>query len=92
MDPHTIPNGYDVEKHRALSGTIATGVASLGAFRVMACHESSTGREKPCVGWLVNQLGPGNNLGVRLAVMLKRIDGNVRTVGPQHDDFKDTLP
>jgi hypothetical protein len=59
---------------------------------MMACHETKPGRELPCVGWLVNQVGPGNNLGVRLAVMQGRIDGNVETVGPQHERFEDTLP
>jgi hypothetical protein len=44
------------------------------------------------VGWLAHQLGPGNNIALRLAVMAGRIDGNVETVGPQHERFEDTLP
>jgi hypothetical protein len=58
----------------------------------MACHEAPTGAEQPCVGWLANQLGPGNNLALRMRVMFGQIDGNVVTVGPQHDVFEDTLP
>lgn len=58
----------------------------------MACHETKVGGELPCVGWLVHQLGPGNNLGLRLAVISGRVDGNVKTVGPQHETFEDTLP
>jgi len=41
---------------------------------------------------LVNQIGDGGNLPLRLAVILGRIDANVETVGPQHETFEDTLP
>ena len=93
-NPHDIPNGYDPEKHRALANTIADpGVVPAWGLRlglrVFACHETD---RKPCVGWLVHQLGPGNNLALRMAVLAGRIDANVRTVGPQHERFEDTLP
>jgi hypothetical protein len=92
--PREIPNGYCEAKHRRLARTIASpGRLDLGAaLRVMACHESHVGRERVCVGWLVNQLGPGNNIALRLAVMSGRIDADVETVGPQHERFEDTLP
>jgi hypothetical protein len=91
-DPREIPNGYDEGKHRALESTIAPrGFVSLGG-RMMACHEAAIGAEKPCVGWLMHQLGPGNNIGLRLAVTYGRVDANVKTVGPQHGRFEDTLP
>ena len=61
-------------------------------LRMMACHESAVGREMPCVGWLHQQLGVGNNLALRLAVMRGKVDGDVETVGPQHERFEDTLP
>ncbi len=91
-DPHEIPNGYSVERHKGLASTIAEpgtlhGIG--GPLRIMACHET---HDTPCVGWLVNQLGPGNNLPLRLAVIYKRIDGDVQTVGPQHACLEDTLP
>lgn len=92
-NPRDIPGAYCEEKHRALSATIAEpGALQAGALRVMACHETPSGRELPCVGWLVHQLGPGNNIALRLAVSVGRIDANVRTVGPQHERFEDTLP
>jgi uncharacterized protein DUF6283 len=92
-NPHDIPNGYDEAKHCALRSTIAEpGTLRSGGMGVMACHETTVGKERPCVGWLANQLGPGNNLALRMAVMLGRIDGNVQTVGPQHERFEDTLP
>ena len=87
-----IPNGYSRELHRGLACTIRSGVDSMiGALRVMACHYSRPGDEFACAGWLANQLGPGNNIGVRLAVMRGRLPvPNVD--GPQHETFEDTLP
>jgi hypothetical protein len=91
-DPYDIPNGYCATKHAALRSTIAKeGDANLNV-RLMACHESPDGAELPCVGWLVHQLGPGNNIGLRLAVSRGRIDANVETVGEQHPTFEATLP
>ncbi len=94
-DPHQIPDGYTEDAHRALKDTIAEP-ASLrglgGPLRLMACHESDPGAEVACVGWLVHQLGPGNDLPLRLAASLGRVDCNVETVGPQHELFEDTLP
>jgi len=94
-NPHNIPNGYCVVKHEALSDTIAEPGAlpsNFSSMRIMACHESVKGFDLPCVGWLVQQLGPGNNILLRLAVVHGRIDANVETVGPQHERFEDTLP
>jgi len=92
-NPHEIPNGYCEVKHRALSNTIADpGALVVSGLRVMACHDTPVGKEMPCVGWLVNQLGVGNNIGLRLAVIQGRIDANVEVVGPQHERFEDTLP
>lgn len=93
VDPYTIPNGYDVEKHRALAGTINSGLASIGPeLRIFACHESKPGREIHCVGWLANQLGPGNNLGLRIAAARDPSLTDFRLVGEQHECFEDTLP
>lgn len=92
-DPHEIPNGYDVKKHEALDSTISSGIASLGSkMRIFACHESKPGSELPCVGWLHNQLGEGNNIGLRLAVSRGQISADVEIVGEQHERFEDTLP
>lgn len=91
-DPMTIPNGYSEEQHRGLDVTIARGPNFHDPLRMMACHETDVGEEKPCVGWLVHQLGPGNNLALRLAVITGQVDAKVETVGPQHERFEDTLP
>lgn len=94
-DPATdIPNGYSVDLHEDLAGTIAKpgSLCSLsGPQRVMACHYSKPGEEFPCAGWLHHQLGVGNNIGLRLQV----IHGTMpvpEVEGDQHQTFEDTLP
>ena len=93
-DPRQIPNGYCERKHERLSNTIATGspaeqLSSNAQLRIMACHET---HELPCVGWMHNQLGEGNNIVLRLAVSSGRIDGKFEVVGEQHACLEDTLP
>lgn len=93
-DPTTIPDGYDVEKHKALRCTIGKpgDVTTLfHPLRIMACHESRTGREIPCIGWLDNQL-QNSNLGVRNAVRTGRLPADYELVGEQHATFDDTIP
>lgn len=93
VDPRDIPNGYCETRHANLRDTIAApGSVRLGGLRMMACHETKPGKEIACVGWLVNQLGPGNNIGLRMAVVTGRVSANVEVVGEQHETFEDTLP
>lgn len=93
VDPFDIPDGYCPTKHAGLESTIGSdGEPNLTELRIMACHESKPGAEVPCVGWLANQLGPGNNIGLRIAVSRGRIDGRFALVGKQHKTFQDTLP
>jgi len=92
VDPNDIPGGYCETKHRGLDSTIARREGGFGPLRMMACHEPPPGKELPCVGWLENQLGAGNNIALRLTVVTGRVDGNVETVGAQHERFEDTLP
>lgn len=100
VDPRDIPNGYCAIKHANLKNTIAdltdpNSVAlALGGkvLHIMACHETMPGKELPCVGWLANQLGPGNNIGLRLAAMAEKVDTDFELVGEQHERFEDTLP
>jgi hypothetical protein len=92
-NPREILNGYCELAHRDLKGTIAEpGRFSAGALRVMACHETDVGDEIPCVGWLAHQLGHGNNIALRMAVMRHQIDADVELVGRQHPNFGATLP
>jgi hypothetical protein len=87
-----IPNGYSCNLHEGLRKTIADGPSFRpGPLQVMACHYSNAGEEYPCAGWLYNQLGAGNNIGVRLAVMAGRMP--VPEIdGEQHATFDETLP
>lgn len=94
-NPRDIPGDYCEVQHAALRRTIAEegSLAGLGgSLRIMACHETPEGRELPCVGWLAHQLGEGNNIALRLAVIKGRIDADIETVGEQHRRFEDTLP
>lgn len=91
-DPHDIPNGYSEELHRGLVRTIAEPESLCGTGHVMACHEHPPGEEAHCVGWLMNQIGPGNNIALRLRVMSCENIEAVILDGPQHERFEDTLP
>lgn len=57
----------------------------------MACHESKPGDESHCIGWLMQQLGPGNNIGLRIQMMSYDLSA-VELDGDQHECFEDTLP
>lgn len=89
VDPHDIPNGYDMEKHRALERTIADDVEVTGILRIFACHELD---EAHCIGWLSNQLGPGNNILLRIQMMTCENARKIRLRGEQHETFEGTLP
>jgi hypothetical protein len=91
-NPRGIPNGYCEAKHCNLRSTIADGASQLAGLRMMACHETPVGKEQPCVGWLNHQLGVGNNIGLRLAVMRDRTLASFEVDGPQHQTFEATLP
>ena len=98
-NPHDIPNGYRLEKHKNLVGTIAgefdpfePGILDKlagGDLRVMGCHEE---HDAECIGWLQNQRGPGNNIKLRIALINCLNADKIQTVGPQHEKFEDTVP
>jgi hypothetical protein len=92
VDPNDIPNGYSADKHAALSCTIskAGDMSALfgGVHRIMACHET---HDAHCIGWLVNQLGRGNNIPLRIEMTRCENARAIRTVGEQHETFEDTL-
>ena len=95
VNPHDIPNGYCETKHANLSNTIAEpGALPVPgeAMHAMACHESTGGKEKHCIGWLDNQLNEGNNIALRLRVAFGHINANYELVGEQHATLEDTLP
>ena len=90
VDPNEIPNGYCKTKHTALRNTIAdknNPDIHSGALHVMCCHEH---QEAHCIGWLVNQLGEGNNIPLRIRMMQFNLSG-LELEGDQHHNFEDTL-
>lgn len=84
---------YKEALHHSLAKTIQSGLESMSCStrHIMACHYSKPGEEIHCAGWLHNQLGPGNNIGVRLSVMSGSMPVPV-VDGKQHERFEDTLP
>ena len=91
VNPHDIPNGYCEKKHAALDKTIARRINVGQPLNIMACHESPIGKEKPCAGWLHNQIGAGNNIGARMWAM-RNLKAPIELIGEQHECFEDTLP
>jgi hypothetical protein len=92
-DPHEIPNGYSVEKHKSLASTIAEpATLPRGQMVSMACHEHAVGEEVHCVGWLHNQMTVGNNIGLRMMLLDCKNAHLIQLDGPQHETFEDTLP
>lgn len=91
-DPHDIPHGYSEDMHRGLSRTIAEPGSMRMTASAMSCHEHPPENEAHCVGWLANQLGPGNNIGLRMMVLDCENIGQIKTHGEQHETFEDTLP
>lgn len=90
VDPYDIPNGYSKDKHCALDKTIARPDDNfLGTLGVMACHETNNAH---CVGWLVHQLGAGNNIGLRLRMLTCENVSAITLRGEQHATFEETLP
>jgi len=90
-----IPGGYSREKHCALKSTIAkeADLSALGGtLRIMACHETTKRAEKPCIGWLENQLGPGNNIVLRLMFSQGAIERYEPPTAEQHERLEDTIP
>lgn len=93
-DPREIPGGYREDLHHALACTIAEPGAyrPSGEMHLMACHEHAPGEEAHCVGWLMHQLGPGNNISLRIAAMDCENIRLVQLDGEHHERFEDTLP
>lgn len=93
VDPDCdIPGGYSRKLHAGLANTIAEpGCLRPNLLHAMACHYSPVGKERACAGWLSHQLGPGNNIALRLQVMAGRMPAP-EVDGVQHERFEDTLP
>lgn len=90
-DPNAIP-GYDLEMHQDLDSTIAVEGAINPNIKAMACHDSPEDQQHHCIGWLVNQLGVGNNIVLRTQMLNCENAEDIEVFGEQHERFEDTLP
>ena len=91
-NPREIPDGYCENKHENLKTTIAKEGEIKLNFVAMACHHSKGNDGMYCVGWLHNQLGVGNNIGLRIKMMVCENAKDIKVKGKQHQRFEDTLP
>ena len=93
-DPFEIPDGYCPIKHANLKETISDNPLDFlrANKKAMACHHSDGSDQMYCVGWLHNQLGVGNNIGLRMQMMRCENIRDLKIVGEQHERFEDTLP
>ena len=87
--------GYAEQLHRSLEGTIAKSADPNDLLKKelknMACHYS-TDEPEHCIGWLVNQVGEGNNLLLRYQMLFCENRDEIEVYGEQHKHYIDTLP
>lgn len=85
---------YSRAKHRSLASTIAEpgSFAGIGGgMQMMQCHGSTDAAPMVCVGWLAHQIGPGNNLALRLRVATTPSLRDFVVDGPQRETFAETF-
>lgn len=95
-NPHDIPR-YCPKGHAvAVKKTIADKDSPMESYYkptpAMACHHSDGNDKMYCVGWLHNQIGVGNNIGLRMRMLNCENVRELKTVGKQHETFEETLP
>jgi Family of unknown function (DUF6283) len=93
-DKSQIP-AYSKKQHKKLKRTIAKqdnlSCVFSGTNNYMACHESTESDNRHCIGWLVNQAGKGNNIGLRIELMSCENTKNIEVFGEQFKTFEETL-
>lgn len=88
VNPYDIPNGYDIEKHKALIETIAQDTEVKDNLNAMCCHE---GENIFCIGWLSNQI-INNNITLRIKMLHCENKNDIKLIGKQHATFEETIP
>lgn len=83
--PRDVPK-YAEGIYDRMRASTRSGIESLSnrPYAAMACHNQRDGEQRPCAGWLHNQLGVGNNLGVRMRVAAGKLPVP-KVVGEQHE-------
>ncbi len=89
-----IPN-YERSLHESLINTIANKYGNISRIneplRIMACHYSKDDAELECIGWLMNQLGAGNNIPLRIRMMGCSNIREIELDGAQKQTFGETF-
>jgi len=86
-----LTSGGSTKQPLAIGAELFQRLLSLAS---RACFHQVIIPDEPshCVGWLMNQLGPGNNIGLRMRMMSCENAKKIRLRGEQHETFEDTLP
>ena len=92
VDLEDIP-AYSQEKHEEMLQSLRHrgGLETVVDLHIMACHETDEGKELTCVGWAAYELGPGNNLGLRMQAATGKLDTSFVLDGPQVESLISTL-
>ena len=77
-----IPGGSCPNKDEKLDGFRQSGQSFGGSLQMMQCHDTQDDEPKACTGWVIHELGPGNNMGLRLKALAGGFE-DLETVGPQ---------
>ena len=86
MTSHQISCGETTEN-------LSSFIASIGNLKhVMACHHTNGDDGMYCIGWLHNQLGVGNNIGLRVKMIQCENIKHIKLDGEQHETFEQTIP
>jgi len=80
---------FDPGIYERMKNSLREGLTSMveKTRLVMECHNGKRGANRPCAGWLHHQLGVGNNLGVRMAVITGRLPPP-KVFGEQHESLE----
>lgn len=89
--PEDITQGFDLEYYQGVREQFqASGLESIHKqHKQMACHMHPDSNPTPCVGWLINQAGIGNNLFIRLQLMQVENSCDLQVDGEQHNSILD---
>lgn len=80
--------GFDMDYYESVRDDYVACHDFDRSHKNMGCHKFPNDSQ-PCIGWLLHEAGPGNNIGIRL--MLSCVDNanELETFGPQHKSIKD---
>lgn len=84
--------GFDVEYYKSVRDDFVSRPGFIGMSQDhdnMGCHKHPDEDDVPCIGWLAHEVGPGNNIGLRLWLTQFENSWDIETVGEQHKSIYD---